>query len=175
MRRRIRGCAAAFLPVVLVATACSHNDEPGAATPGGNDPAAASAPDTLRGHLVIAGAEPLTFALLHTVTAGVVALTGPGAREVRAVDGAEITVEGEWVAADRFEVVRFIVRTVDGQPAHDGVLLEEEGHYFLAHEGGQRTDVISPPEALRRMVGSRVWIAGPAGSAPHAFGLIASP
>jgi hypothetical protein len=60
-------------------------------------------------------------------------------------------------------------------PAVDGVLAREGERWFVVTADGRRLPVARLPAALRGRAGARVWLAGPPGEAPAAFGVIADP
>jgi hypothetical protein len=170
-RRRSRtwvGCAIAGLALGGCSVTVVHGSHPAAA------PAADGAPaDTLRGTVQVTGAEPLTRLVLSTAD-GAVDLDGPAADPLRQLRGVEVAVEGRREDG-RFVADAFRVRGLDGVPAADGRLELLEGRAVLIGPDGARTAFGIAPEALRAHRGRRVWIAGPAGTEPEAWGLIEEP
>ena len=97
----------------------------------------------------------------------------PTARDSAAfvrIAGTEVVARGK-AGANAFQVQAFSVRTVDGQPVADGILVRDGASVALQTAGGRIT-LGSPPLALAALVGARVWIAGPLESGPTAFGII---
>ncbi len=123
----------------------------------------------------IVGSEPGTWVVLR--------LDG-GSRDVtllgddvllRRLAGLEVAV---WGAAERpgsFRVTRLAVRSADGVPAVDGVLVRSEQGVALLTDGGRLLPVPHLPGTLRGRVGARVWLSGPLDRAPNSFGVIADP
>lgn len=103
-----------------------------------------------------------------------IGLNGDQAAGMSAVIGDEVEVSGILFHMSQLMTVqRFLVRAVGGQPVSDGVLdLTVDGFVLRLTNGGDRT-VIDPPAELQQHVGDRVWIAGPEGDSPSAFGVIA--
>jgi hypothetical protein len=150
-----------------------------APAPGDAAASAPSRPDTLRGTVAVVGSAPMTAVALRTPAGLAVQLTGDEAARLRALGGAEVWVEGApdgaqptTGAASTFHVRRFVVRAVDGEPTLDGVLLRQGDAYVLERVEGGRVAVAEPPEALRALVGQRVWITVPAGGGAAAFGRV---
>jgi hypothetical protein len=53
----------------------------------------------------------------------------------------------------------FSVRAADGVPAMDGMLQAQSDQLVLILSDGSREPVANPPDALRELIGHRVWIA----------------
>lgn len=136
-------------------------------------PSAVARPDTLRGVVLVVGAEPQTMVALRTATR-TITVGGAAESDLRRVVGAEVYAEGRrggdplraWL------VDRFIVRAMDGVPARDGILETSGDAIVLRLADGSRSPIVSPPAALRTHVGQRVWLTGSARAAPEAWGLI---
>jgi hypothetical protein len=161
------GCALAALTLGACSITVVHGS---AAAP----PADTETPgDTLRGTVQVVGAEPLTRLVLLTPE-GSIDLAGPGAGPLREVRGIEVAVRGRQ-EDERFVTDAFRVRAVDGVPAADGRLELDGNHAVLVAPDGTRTAYGVAPTALRSHRGGRVWIAGPAGAEPRAWGLIEEP
>lgn len=90
------------------------------------------------------------------------------------VAGAEVMVFGRLSGA-RLDATRFVVRSVDGQPAIDGILKTEAGALYIVTPGGTRTRIMSPPPPLVGQDGARVWITGDPARAVSSFGFIDPP
>jgi hypothetical protein len=163
-----------------VPDAVADTAAPGRApAPGDAAASAPSRPDTLRGTVAVVGSAPMTAVVLRTPAGLAVQLTGEEAGRLRGLGGAEVWVEGApgdgqptSGAGSTFHVRRFVVRAVDGEPALDGVLLRQGDAYLLERVEGGRVAVAEPPDALRALVGQRVWITVPAGGGAAAFGRV---
>jgi hypothetical protein len=90
------------------------------------------------------------------------------------VAGAEVVVFG-MLLGPRIEAARFLVRSVDGQPAMDGSLKTENGVLYIVTAGGTRTRIVSPPPPLVGQDGARVWITGDPARGVSSFGFIDPP
>jgi hypothetical protein len=101
-----------------------------------------------------------------------VTLLGELARYVGRVSGADVWVNGARDGARQMTVRRFLVRSVDGAPALDGMLRERDGRLLLVTDDGREHAIATPPEALRQQVGSRVWITGSPATGAVVFGVI---
>jgi hypothetical protein len=66
----------------------------------------------------------------------------------------------------------FSVRAADGVPARDGVLQAQGDQLMLVLSDGSREPVANPPDALRELIGHRIWIAQKNGET-RGFGEIA--
>src|SRR5204862_1773153 len=78
--------------------------------------------------------------------------------------GTELSVRG---ADERggLRVRSFTVITANGHPVVDGVIHEANGRLVLDTPKA-RLEIRNPPDALRRMIGARVWIQGPLDTGP---------
>src|SRR5690625_5814037 len=63
---------------------------------------------------------------------------------------------------------------LDGVPAVDGLLEEEEGGFYLRSSGGERIQLALAgiPGALVSHIGDHIWVAGDLDRGIEAFGLI---
>ncbi|MFP4624504.1 MAG: hypothetical protein ACLFRX_10030 [Gemmatimonadota bacterium] len=157
--------------VTIALVGCSTRSAEPEADPVRDPPRAAAATDTLRGTVVIVGADPLTHVALR-VDGGQVPLDGPASSELRRAGGLELLVEGTR-EHDRFRVTEFRVRSAHGLPAADGILALEGEDAILTTPGGDRLRYRPAPAALREHAGARVWIAGEPGGEPQAWGILA--
>lgn len=128
--------------------------------------------DTLRGTVAVVGADPLTRVVLRTGAVGI-DLEGPEADTLRRVNGLVVRVEGR-LQDSVMTVTGFRVREADGLPAADGILEIHGDSAVLVTPTGERLQYAPVPSALRAAAGKRVWIAGPVGSEPQAWGVIGS-
>ena len=90
------------------------------------------------------------------------------------VSGAEIAAFGA-LSGTQLNASRFVVRTVDGQPAIDGTLRTEGGSLFIVTAEGTRTRISAPPPPLVGHDGARVWITGDPAKSVASFGFIDPP
>ena len=100
-------------------------------------------------------------------------LVGPQTARLARVSGAEVSVRGTADAVDGLIVESFLVVSVGGVEAIDGVLMKVGEQYALRLilDGSMRmlTDL---PDELKGHVGERVWITGPADGVAVAYGVI---
>jgi hypothetical protein len=61
---------------------------------------------------------------------------------------------------------------VDGIAAVDGTLASDGGQLVLVTPDGKRHTIAHAPDALRRLVGGRVWISGNLSQGLVAYGVI---
>ncbi|MEO7521401.1 MAG: hypothetical protein ABIW79_06245 [Gemmatimonas sp.] len=152
-------------------------------TPAAKPRILALGPDTLRGVVIETGAEPST-SLLLVPAAGLerIALTGSAQQLLRRVVGLEVMVHGRLTGqraavtpggAPMFDADTFIVRVVEGEVAHDGIVTASAGLYGIRTSDGTNHPVPYMPVALRGKVGARVFVAGSLERAPTAYGIIA--
>lgn len=156
--------AGALVAGALVASACAPNHQ----ADGG--PMAA---DTVRGIVDVTGAEPLTGVVVRTA-GGDLRLAGPIADDLRPAAGIEVWVAGSRAEDGSLLVESYRVRSVDGIAAVDGVLELEGADAVLVTATGERVRFDGAPPGLRGLVGQRIWIAGPPGGHPQAWGVLAS-
>ena len=90
------------------------------------------------------------------------------------VSGAEISAAGS-MSGTQLNASRFLVRSVDGQPAIDGTLKTESGTLFIVTAEGTRTRIAAPPPPLVGHDGARVWITGDPAKSVSSFGFIDPP
>lgn len=130
--------------------------------------------DTLRGTVAIVGSDPATFLTLRPADGGPsINLSGEAAEPLRSVDGADVRVAGS-AAPDGFVVQRFIVRRVNGEDVHDGVVVTAGGGLAVRTETGL-IDVPDAGPGLRRLLGARIWITSPLPGRAPSYGEIRSP
>jgi hypothetical protein len=111
-------------------------------------------------------------------------LSGGTASMMASVENAGVEVRGAWSGDGAFEVADFLVRTVDGAPVLDGVLIavyerpvdkesiEPIGYAILPTRGGLTIALTDPSADLLAHLGQRLWVAGVGEGAPTAFGVI---
>ena len=125
--------------------------------------------DTLRGTVLVVGADPVTRLVLRTDD-GQIGLEGPAAGPLRRAAGLGVRVDGR-IADGAMTVTAFRIREADGMPAADG-LLEVAGDTAVLVTPDGRLPYAPVPTALRARVGAWVWIAGPPGGEPQAWGVL---
>ncbi len=135
-------------------------------------PPSATASDSLTGIVSVTGTafeQRLTVrsgdatTYLSAATADSLALTRLG--------GVEVVIVGKR-APKMFRVQSFTALRVNGSPVVDGIVKTEGDKLVLETKYG-RFVLGNPPQALRRMVSARIWIAGPLDKGPNSYGLIA--
>ena len=174
-----------FLPIVAAgwlaaATACSDAvappDKPASAPP------QAASLISLDG-FVHQTTEILGAVSLNTGDGRTISLVGANLTSVAQVDSTEVEVRGTWTSDGAFEVQDFVVRSVEGAPAMDGILVARYDQttdiadpqpigYDLQLTRGGTISLIDPPADLLAHVGARVWVTGALDAAPTAFGII---
>ena len=105
--------------------------------------------------------------------------------ELAAAEGLEVMVAGVRTSERAFDVApggaivfkvqRFVVRAADGVEARDGVLVIVGGQPFLETEPGVREPLVGLPAVLASQGGARIFLVGPRGRAPQAFGVLRKP
>jgi hypothetical protein len=177
-----------WIPVIAAAwlaagTACSDSLAPA-------DDAAPAAPDQPAAALIsIIGIVHQTTDLLGPVMLRTgdgrdILLVGANLASVASVDSAEVEVRGAWAVNGALEVNDFVVRSVEGAPAMDGILIAQyDGSgqdlvggtllgYALQLTRGGLIALTDPPADLIAHLGERVWVTGDPNAAPTAFGFI---
>jgi hypothetical protein len=175
-----------FLPIVVAgwlagATACSDALAP--ATAPASAPAQSSALISIDG-FVHQTTEILGGVSLNTGDGRAILLVGANLTSVAQVDSTEVEVRGAWNSDGAFEVHDFVVRSVEGAPAMDGVLVARYDQptdidvgaqpigYDLQLTRGGTVALTDPPADLLAHIGARVWVTGALDAPPTAFGII---
>lgn len=157
---------------LLTAAAACAGPEP---APEGPAPdAAADAPaaaDTVHGTVLVVGADPITSIILRTGN-GRIRLEGAAAAPLRRATRLDVAVHGR-LEGETMVVAGFRVRAADGLPAADGVLEVHADTAVLATADGRQPRWVPIPSSLRARAGAWVWIAGPIGGEPQAWGVLA--
>jgi hypothetical protein len=126
--------------------------------------------DTVRGIVAEVGSVPITSIVVRPAGGRSVTMLGSLAKEIGRAAGAEVWVSGHRTP-EGLHAMRYAVRAVDGEPAVDGVLASEDGGLVLVTAGGRRR-IVRPPQALRGMVGARVWLVGPIDGGITSYGVL---
>lgn len=136
----------------------------------------AAAPDTVRGLVVVAGANPGVVMLRVTGGAELVLLQGPAEGALRSLESLEIFAAGRVRRSPHgrtlVDVRDFGVVADSGQPTRDGRLEKMGDVLTIVSAAGIATSVSQPSPELQRHVGDRVWLAGVPDAPPTAFGVI---
>ena len=138
-------------------------------------PTAAARADSVRGIVSVVGTSfEKRVMIAEQGTQRRIEVAGSLASLIGHVAGAEVMVSG-MMSGTRLDATRFLVRSVDGQPAMDGTLKTENGVVYLVAAGGTRTRIVSPPPPLVGQDGARVWITGDPAKGVSSFGFIDPP
>ncbi|HET9424117.1 MAG TPA: hypothetical protein VFO55_02000 [Gemmatimonadaceae bacterium] len=152
----------------------------GAPAPSSGSPPASSASqsspaDSVRGIVSVVGTSFEKQVVVAARGSGQrVEITGRLASLVGHVAGADVSVVGR-LTAGKLEATRFVVKSVDGQPAIDGTLRTEGSALYIVTAGGARTRIVAPPPPLLGQDGARVWITGDPSRGVSSFGFIDPP
>ncbi len=143
---------------------------------GGAPSTSVAAPDTVRGLVVVAGANPGVVLLRVTGGAELILLQGPADVPLRSLESLEIFAAGKMHRSPSGRTLTsvrdFGVIADSGQPARDGRLMKTGDLFTIVSAAGVATGVSQPSADLRRHVGERVWLAGVPDAPPTAFGVI---
>lgn len=140
-----------------------------------------ASPDSLRGVVAVVGNTPNTIVSLTAADGRIVVVHGDVLPELRAASGLEVMLFGSHAGTTRDGVPRetpvmhgdrYIVRAVDGAPAHDGMLRFRNGVFLLERWGQSAVILTTVPDALRKQVGARVYWVGAFDRAPLAYGVL---
>ena len=155
----------ALVAIGQLALACTTVPPPEQAGP------AASA-DTLVGIVSEVGSLPATWISLRPSDGSPsVALLGAAAAPLSSLTGAEVWVEGAR-SANGFEVARFVVRGINGQPVDDGFVAQRNGEWGIQLTRGGWRAVPSPAPQFTALAGKRVWVSRPPPNTAPSFGVI---
>ncbi len=175
--RWIPAVAAAWL---IAATACSDS-----LAPADHKLAAADQPALISLIGIVHQTTDLRSSVVLSTDAGQeIVLIGANLASIAQVDMAEVEVRGAWNADGALEVNDFVVRSVEGAPAMDGVLVAIYDDtvqdimpatligYALQLTRGGTIALTDPPADLVAYLGERVWVTGDPTAPPTAFGFI---
>jgi len=144
----------------------------------------AVSPDSVRGRIAVVGSEPMTEVVLRPRGGREpLALEGKQVAMLRGLAGIDVLVRGRRTGTYSrtatpgvtavFQVESFVVRSVSGIPATDGVVAVAGGQFYLVLQNGTRLPVAHFPSVLQQKIGARVFIAGPLDREAATYGLIA--
>ena len=100
------------------------------------------------------------------------------------VENSGVDVRGRWNADGTFDVSNFVVRSIDGEPVLDGVLIALYAPPIIDTEppalmgfalrltDGPVVPLMDPPAELCAHLGERLWVLSPTDGPPTAFGII---
>ena len=146
---------------------------PGATTPAPKTNE--SRPDSVRGIVSVVGTSfEKRVMVAEQGTRRRLEIVGSQSSLIGHVAGTEVSVVGT-LAGTQLNASRFVVRSVDGQPAIDGILRTESGSLFIVTSNGTRTRIAAPPPPLVGHDGARVWITGDPAKSVSSFGFIDPP
>ncbi len=115
----------------------------------------------------------MTSTVIRPAAGRAVTITGALAREIRRAAGADVWVAGKRSEAG-FDVVRYAVRSVDGERAIDGILAAEKDKLVLVNPAG-RYPIARPLAAFRDLIGARVWLVGELDGVIQSYGVLREP
>jgi len=160
-----------------VATPAAPSKAPRPAGSGGQAAGTPAAPvtapagaDTIRGIAAEVGSIPVTSIVVRPAGERSVTILGDLAREIGRAAGADVWVRGRRTPQG-LVAEQYAVRTVDGQPAVDGVVAAAGDGLALITPGGARR-IARPPQALRGMIGARVWLVGDLDGSITSYGVL---
>jgi hypothetical protein len=175
----------ALVGVCLVAgTACSDTAAPTVAPTGatGSSPPLTPQLISITGMIRLVEPNSRNGAILSTGDGPDITLEGGDFSSLAGVDRVEVEVRGNWGGDRVFEVNDFVVRSVEGAPALDGILIavyedqtdEKDATtvYALNLTRGGSATLTDPPADLIAHLGQRVWVTGGTDGPPTAFGTI---
>src|SRR5215472_15238301 len=140
---------------IVTACHCPMSGAPGAS---------AAAPDTVRGLVVVAGANPGVVLLRVTGGAELILLQGPADVPLHSLESLEIFAAGTMRKGPQGRTLMgvrdFGVVADSGQPTRDGRLVKTGNLLTIVSSAGVATAVAQPSPELQRHVGERVWLAG---------------
>ena len=155
----------ALVAIGQLSVACTTVPPPEQAGPAGSA-------DTLVGIVSEVGSLPATWISLRPADGSPsVTLLGGAAAPLSSLTGAEVWVEGAR-SANGFEVARFVVRGINGQPVDDGFVAQRDGEWGIQLTRGGWRAVPSPAPQFTALAGKRVWVSRPPPNTAPSFGVI---
>lgn len=124
------------------------------------------------------GVSPVaTF--LQLESGGIVEIVGSEAHRLAPLSGALVQVRGFWsydilddAVGPALQAEVFLVLAVEGRPAMDGLLGEDEGRYYLQLTAGDVHWFEEGPSDFADYIGRRIWVTGSMEDPPLTFGVI---
>jgi len=129
---------------------------------------------SVRGIVSVVGTSRDRRVTVAAATGPRTTITGPLAPLIGHLAGADVSVDGV-SSGTSLEAQRFLVKTVDGQPAIDGTLKTDGGALYIVTADGTRTRIVAPPPSFSGRDGARVWITGDPSRGVASFGFIDPP
>ena len=179
------GKAVGVAVIGMLLASCARRDRAPKHDDSKTDDLAITVPDTARGIVRRVGADPLSHLALFPVpprTAPPIALSGAMDTELKAAEGLEVMVAGRLTTdisrevspggTRVFAVQRYVVRAADGVEAHDGVLVSQNGRWYLETASDVRAPIVGLPSALLSQTGARIFLVGPLTKAAQSFGVL---
>jgi hypothetical protein len=152
---------------IVTACHCPTNGAPSAR---------AAAPDTVRGLVVVVGANPGVVVLRVTGGAELILVQGPADVPLRALESLEIFAAGTMRRGPHGRTLTgvrdFGVIADSGQVVRDGRLTMKGNLLTIVSADGRATAVADPSAELQHHLGERVWVAGGVTQPPTGFGVI---
>ena len=167
---------------VLIACGCTESSL-GPKYPVGVGPPQPPEPVVITGTLEV---SPVAV-VLRLESGELVDLVGEEVRRLAPLDGAQVELRGDWafpiswpldtelpIVAIRptFAIAEFVVLSVAGRPAMDGVLEENEGEYYVRLATGDVFRIADAPSDFDTCIGRRIWVTGSMEDPPLTFGVI---
>lgn len=137
-------------------------------------PAPAPVTASVRGIVSVVGTSRDKRVIVTPAAGARMMVTGPLAPLIGHLAGADLWVEGA-SSGTSLDAARFLVKTVDGQPAIDGTLKTEGSAIYIVTTDGTRTRIVAPPPSFVGHDGARVWITGDPSRGVASFGSIDPP
>ena len=116
---------------------------------------------------------------LELESGGIVEIVGSEARRLAPLYGALVQVRGYWsydiledAVGPALQAEVFLVLAVEGRPAMDGLLGEDEGRYYLQLTAGDVHWFEEGPSDFADNIGRRIWVTGSMEDPPLTFGVI---
>lgn len=170
---------------VLIACGCTESSLGPGYSVGGT--AAPPEPVTIAGIVAIDNSVSPVEVTLRLESGELVDLVGGEAQRLATLDGVETQLRGSWATPvsppfdtdlpldgvrPAFTVAEFLVLSVGGRPAMDGVLGENEGRYYLRLTAGDVIWFTDAPSDFDTIIGRRIWVTGSMEDPPLTFGVI---
>jgi len=127
--------------------------------------------ESIKGTVVAAAAVLPIQVYLQVGAETRIKLVGPDVHRLVSLDGAQVLLHGNWAGqavpvfidepvSAPFAIADFVVLTVGGRQAMDGVLGANEGKYYLRLTDGEAYWFDDTPSEFDTYVGKRIWVTG---------------